>query len=231
MVPCVSQNITDIDLIWLSSLQATWIRNTLLRAVREYSKAAAQRLHMNVVFQAPSISALTDAVLRAVHDSFVTAAASGSPAEALLQLAEEYSSNLPSRPTQLHPRHGTKDFVLVTGTTGGFGCDVLEHLLRDENVAKVYAFNRAGTQAMERQRARFRAKALEEGLLSSPKFVMVEATLDMPGFGVSSDLLEEVCIPRRHFPATDWLIPCRYESLSRISCSMVGQNSSRPLPS
>ncbi|TFK82377.1 acetyl-CoA synthetase-like protein [Polyporus arcularius HHB13444] len=188
------------------SLQATWIRNTLLRAVREYSKAAAQRLHMNVVFQAPSISALTDAVLRAVHDSSVTAAASGSPAEALLQLAEEYSSNLPSRPTQLHPRHGPKDVVLVTGTTGGFGCDVLEHLLRDENVAKVYAFNRAGTQAMERQRARFRAKALEEGLLSSPKFVMVEATLDMPGFGVSSDLLEEIRRSVTHIMLNAWTV-------------------------
>ena len=50
-----------------TSLQATWIRNTILRAMREYSPAAAKRLHMSVVFQAPSISALTDAILRAMN--------------------------------------------------------------------------------------------------------------------------------------------------------------------
>ncbi|KAI0719494.1 acetyl-CoA synthetase-like protein [Cerioporus squamosus] len=188
------------------SLQATWIRNTILRAVREYSKAAAQRLHMNVVFQAPSISALSDAVLRAVHDSSVTEADSGNPDETLVRLAEEHSSNLSPRPTQLRPRQSTRDVVLITGTTGGFGCDVLEHLLRDEHVAKVYAFNRSGTQAMERQRARFRERALEEGLLSSPKFVMVDATLDVPGFGVSSDLLEEIRSSLTHIMLNAWTV-------------------------
>ncbi|KAI0719505.1 acetyl-CoA synthetase-like protein [Cerioporus squamosus] len=180
------------------SLQATWIRNTILRAVREYSKAAAQRLHMNV--------RLSDAVLRAVHDSSVTEADSGNPDETLVRLAEEYSSNLPLRPTQLHSRQSTRDVVLITGTTGGFGCDVLEHLLRDEHVAKVYAFNRSGTQAMERQRARFRERALEEGLLTSPKFVMVDATLDVPGFGVSSDLLEEIRSSLTHIMLNAWTV-------------------------
>lgn len=141
--------------------------------------------------------------MRTVHDPSDTVVAPGSSAETLIKLAEEYSSNLPQRPTQLRPRQSTKDVVLITGTTGGLGCDVLEHLLRDENVAKVYAFNRAGTQATERQRTRFRAKALDEGLLSSPKFVMVEATLDVPEFGISSDLLEEVCIPWPYLNATD----------------------------
>ena len=153
---------------------------------------------MNIVFQAPSIEALTNAVLRAVHESeFAAPGSSGSSPETLVRLAEEYSSNLPPRPAQLRQRESEKDVVLITGTTGGFGCDALEHLLRDERVAKVYAFNRAGSQAMERQRAQFRKRALKEGLLDSPKFTMVEASLDVAGFGVSPDLLEEVCRLRR----------------------------------
>ncbi|RPD67101.1 acetyl-CoA synthetase-like protein [Lentinus tigrinus ALCF2SS1-7] len=189
------------------SLQATWIRNTILRAVREYSRAAAQRLPMNVVFQAPSITTLTEAVLRAVHESSsTTPAPPGTSPDTLIQLAEESSSDLPPRPAKLHPREATKDVVLITGTTGGFGCDVLEHLLRDEQVAKVYALNRAGTQAMERQRAQFRKRALEEGLLDSPKFLMVEASLDVPGFGLSPDLLEEIRSSITHIMHNAWTV-------------------------
>ena len=82
--------------------------------------------------------------------------------------------------------------MLITGTTGGFGCDTLEHLLRDENVQTVYAFNRKGARAMERQRAQFRNRGLDETLLDSPKFRMIEAVLHEPTFGLEVDLLDEV---------------------------------------
>lgn len=175
-----------------NSLQATWIRNTILRALREHSPALATRLHMNVVYQAPTITSLTEDVLHTVHDNSTLSTASS--AEDLMRIAEQYSSDLPARPTQLLPRESDNDVVLITGTTGGFGCDVLEHLLRDERVEKVYAFNRPGSKAMERQLARFRERALDESLLFTPKFRMVEAALDIPGFGIEPKLLSEVCI-------------------------------------
>ena len=154
------------SLYLLLSLQATWIRNTILRAIRAHSPTAAQHLSMNVVFQAPTIAALTDAVLDVVHN-----ASSMGPltmtAQDLVLIAERYSANLPPRPTQLRAREsGALDVVLITGTTGGFGCDTLEHLLRDERVGKVYAFNRH----TERQHERFKERGLDETLLASPKF-------------------------------------------------------------
>ena len=82
--------------------------------------------------------------------------------------------------------------MLITGTTGGFGCDTLEHLLRDGNVTRVYAFNRKGTKALDRQRAQFITRGLDVSLLDSPKFVMVEAVLHEPGFGIEEGLLEEI---------------------------------------
>ncbi len=82
--------------------------------------------------------------------------------------------------------------MLITGTTGGFGCDTLEHLLRDENVVRVYAFNRKGTHALERQRAQFVARGLGTSLLDSPKFVMVEAALHEPDFGIEQTLRDEI---------------------------------------
>ena len=88
--------------------------------------------------------------------------------------------------------------ILITGTTRGFGCDVLEHLLRSDEVSTVYAFNRKGSQPMDRQVESFRRRGLEEGLLRSSKFVMVEAELDLVGFGLDDRLLSEVSA---HFPS------------------------------
>lgn len=85
-----------------------------------------------------------------------------------------------------------QDTILITGTTGGIGCDALEHLLKDETVAKVYAFCRKGSQALQRQRTQFIERGLDSSLLDSPKLMMVEAVLTEPGFGVAEELLQEV---------------------------------------
>ena len=182
---------TDILADIRSSLQATWIRNAILHAIRKESPTAAQRVPANVVFQAPTVMALTEAVLHAVGNASVPATRVNTPGD-LVRIAEQYAANLPSRPSSLRSRKVDKDVVLVTGTTGGFGCDVLEHLLRNDDVAKVYALNRASTRALDRQHARFRERGLDESLLSSSKFTMVEGTLDAPDFGLLPELLHEV---------------------------------------
>ena len=56
----------------------------------------------------------------------------------------------------------------------------------------VYAFNRKGTRASERQRARFRARGHDERLLDSSKFRMVEADLQLADFGIEPELRKEV---------------------------------------
>ena len=140
---------------------------------------------MDIVFKAPSIIALGDAILHGFEVPTTTVAD-------LTTLVDKYSSKLPARPVTLRHRDQSKDVVLITGTTGGFGCDVLEHLLRDDNIVTVYAFNRKGPQVMAKQRERFHARGLDVELLDSGKFVMVEAELDVPGFAVPPELLDEV---------------------------------------
>ena len=79
-----------------------YIRTTMkiLRALRDTHKDAPKRLPHNLVFAAPTMTALATAV---------------------------YGAMSADGPSQSY-----------TGTTGSFGCDTLEHLLRDETVGKVY---------------------------------------------------------------------------------------------
>ncbi|CDO73877.1 hypothetical protein BN946_scf185016.g34 [Trametes cinnabarina] len=188
------------------SLQATWIRNTIMRAVRETDAKAASRLPTNLVFKAPTIAALTEAIVHIIHEAKTVDGALHTP-ESLWKYVEKYYSNLPARPENLvdRPRSG-KDVVLITGTTGGFGCDALYHLLRDERVERVYAFNRKGTDPLERQRAQFRARGFEEDLLDTSKFKMVEAVLHERGFGIEPELLDEVRQSVTHILHNAWQV-------------------------
>ncbi|KAI0822423.1 acetyl-CoA synthetase-like protein [Trametes gibbosa] len=188
------------------SLQATWIRNTIHRAVRETDAKAATRVPANLVFQAPTISSLASAILKLIHSSGAEESHSHSPQD-LLKFVEKYSANFPARPANLVERPASaKEVVLITGTTGGFGCDALEHLLRDESVERVYAFNRKGSKALERQHAQFLARGLDESLLNTPKFRMVEAALHEPGFGVEASLLDEVRRSVTHIMHNAWTV-------------------------
>ena len=81
---------------------------------------------------------------------------------------------------------------LVTGTTGNFGCELLESLLMDDDVDIVYAVNRRGTQAFDRQKAAFQEKNIDDDLLNSPKFKLVEGDLKLPGLGVEQSVYNEV---------------------------------------
>ncbi|KAI1788607.1 acetyl-CoA synthetase-like protein [Ganoderma leucocontextum] len=191
---------SDIFRSGCDSLQATWIRNTILRALRDVSG----ELPMDFVYQAPSIAALTDVVLHAaLRDDKSQGALS---AQDLVKVAESYSADFPPRPAQLRQRGEGKDVILITGTTRGFGCDVLEHLLRSDEVSTVYAFNRKGSRPMDRQLESFRTRGLEEDLLKSVKLVMVEAELDIPGFGLDDGLLSEIRDSVTHIMHNAWKV-------------------------
>ena len=188
-----------------ASLQATWIRNTILRALRETNQDAAKRLPMNLVFQSPTIASLARETF-SILDSTQHPEAAHTP-EDLWKYVERYSANFPSRPSGLIERPAGKDAVLITGTTRGFGCDTLEHLLRDNNVARVYAFNRKGTQAPDRQRAQFVARGLDVSLLDSPKFVMVEAALHEQDFGIEDTMRDEIRTTVTHIMHNGEILP------------------------
>ncbi|KAI0764139.1 hypothetical protein BD413DRAFT_673489 [Trametes elegans] len=168
----------DISRSGGDSLQATWIRNTILRAIRDSDPSAVKRLPVNLVFKAPTISALTNIIHAVMNDVDADANVSDTPHD-LWKYVEKYSANFPSRPTDLVDR---------PHTTGGFGCDALEHL-RDDSIERVYAFNRKDSDAVARQHAQ-----------------LVEAVLHEPEFGITPELLDEVRRSVTHILHNAWKV-------------------------
>lgn len=110
----------------------------------------------------------------------------------MLRTVEKYTTSFPIRPSSLRSSKPAKDVVLLSGTTGGLGSDILSHLLHDESVALVYAYNRRSADVAERQKKAFRERGLNEADLLSGKFRPIEGEMSEPNLGLDSDLYEEV---------------------------------------
>lgn len=85
--------------------------------------------------------------------------------------------------------------VFLSGSTGGLGSHLLESLLKDSGVQKVYAYNRPsrGTvKVSERQKETFDDRGLDTSLLASDKLIFVEGDSALDHLGLEAKLYDEV---------------------------------------
>ena len=164
----------------LDSLGATRIS----QAVRPYASVSQMQLlgglswkHLEERIKEQSMG--EDSVLRRL------------PIDDVLEMMAQYSKEFaPHTGTDPLPSH---DIVLITGTTGTIGSNVLAQLVVDSKVGKVYCFNRQGSTPLDaRQRIALRDRGLDPSVVDSPKVVLLEGTISQPKLGLVDNLYEEV---------------------------------------
>jgi len=114
-----------------------------------------------------------------------------SPIDDVHEMMAQYSKEfIPHTGTDPVPSH---DIVLVTGTTGTIGSNVLAQLVVDPKVGKVYCLNRKGPIPSEtRQQIALRDRGLDPSVVDSPKVALLEGAVSHPKLGLSDDLYEEL---------------------------------------
>ena len=108
------------------------------------------------------------------------------------KMIAQYSN--PNWPT-IHgnPEPGT--VVLLTGSTGNLGSHILETLLRDPKILRIYAFNRhSPRQPLDRHIERFENNGFDKSCLTSDKLIFVEGDTSQDNLGIDPSLFNEVCI-------------------------------------
>ncbi|KAK7050236.1 acetyl-CoA synthetase-like protein [Favolaschia claudopus] len=169
------------------SLQATWIRNSLLHALRCSQRVDMKIVPSNFVYTYPTLRLLADLLTRLTSGAASTSQDITRRTEAMRAMVRKYSEGFSERQAS---EKATKDeIVLVTGTTGALGSHILAQLLCLPKVSKVYAVNRRSTSddLRKRHESSFSANGLDLNLLASPKLVLLEAELNQPKFGLSSE--------------------------------------------
>ncbi|KAL1659994.1 male sterility protein-domain-containing protein [Schizophyllum commune] len=126
--------------------------------------------------------------------------------EAVIAMAAKYSEGLPGyvgattlplyiiAPTATASPPNSSATVLLTGSTGHLGADILELLLKDERVGRIFTLDRQGKgdAPRARQRARWADKGLDEQLLESPKLVVLCGDLSSPELGLDKEMYDEM---------------------------------------
>nr|GAT45909.1 acetyl-CoA synthetase-like protein [Mycena chlorophos] len=176
------------------SLNATFLRHRIVGALRGAGPdkaGVAQQVSQNIVYTYSSIGALAKAV-ETLAAGKTDGKVSGDATKAVEDMIAKYSADF--APAASKPASGSgKAVILLTGSTGGLGSHILDILLRNNAVQRVYAFNRPGrTPITQRQEAGFTDRGLDVGELVSEKLVYVEGDSSRHDLGLSEALFEEL---------------------------------------
>lgn len=184
------------------SLQATWIRNTLLRAVRDSRRAVKSGIPLdtrsnasNFVYQYPTIRKLSAFICKFVQEGVNDVHTTEEKVSAMKEMVEKYSSGFPSAALRRDVSLREGKVVLLTGTTGGLGSNILATLVDNPSVERVYALNRGRADGL---RDRMRKTLVDRGLgeyvpaLNSGKVVLLEGDCTLEDFDLEKSLFAEV---------------------------------------
>lgn len=138
------------------------------------------------IYQNPSIDAMS-----AVLCSSPTAPRPVS----IPSMIDKYSSRITPN-TRAEPTSITCNVVLLTGSTGALGSQLLAQLIVRTDVDTIYCLNRPGTSGeglLERHQKTFRTFSIDVTLLQSPKVHLISTNLTDSSLGLAPETIHAVC--------------------------------------
>ncbi|THH03024.1 hypothetical protein EW145_g6597 [Phellinidium pouzarii] len=202
----------DLFEFGLDSLQATWIRNTLLRVLRETNPAVARKFSPTFVYDHPTIIGLANYIAAGVTGASVALPGSIQDKRRELQsLVSKYTTTFPEfRAAPTGTRVETVgDVVLLTGSTGSLGSNILAKLIQNVGIVHVYAMSRPssdGTSSKERHKKAFAREGLDMSLLDGSKVRFLSGDPSHANFVVEPDLFNEMQSSVTHIIHNAWRV-------------------------
>jgi len=178
---------------YIFSLSTTILRRRIsgaLNASKETQKAA-ELVSQNTIYNHPSINKLATFIVTLVSDPDSILAVVNKT-DAIEEMIGRYVVGLEHPIGAGSPSNGVT--VLITGTTGNLGSQILEILLKDNTISKIYALNRTAGDVRKRHADRFKDKGFSVDLLLSPKLVLLEGDITQKNAGLEKDVYQEVWI-------------------------------------
>lgn len=160
---------------------------------------AASSLAQNIIYTHSSIDALAAFIVGMVANPTDAGGPDDTDQAGMIEnMIEKYSSSLDKPITPVNLSTGnTKGAVLITGSTGNLGAEILANLLQNdlEDIEKIFVLNRPSTGAqtiLDRHKLRFEDKGFDLRLLESPKIAFIESDIAEERLGMNLALYGEV---------------------------------------
>ncbi|KAL5518378.1 hypothetical protein ACEPAH_60 [Sanghuangporus vaninii] len=128
---------------------------------------------------------------------------------ALEALLRNYSRAFPTFVQSTETSSGKLAVVLLSGSTGAFGSNILAALVARPNVRLVYAVSRpssSGLDVRERHAIGFRREGIDTALLEDKEVRLIEGDLSIIGFGMKSELFQKLKSSITHIIHNGWQV-------------------------
>ena len=184
----------------LDSLGATILCHRVVGALQaSESPSAARLVTPSTIYEHSTVAKLVSFVVGAVvnPERFESVTVT-SRADEIERMIKKYSFAEKLPPPLSTVTDKTEVVVLITGTTGNLGAQLVDVFLRDGRVKKVYTLNRpSGGEKKKDIRARHAERFVDKGLdvvlLLDERLVLLEGDASGDHLGLSSEVYEEVC--------------------------------------
>ncbi|EIW76887.1 acetyl-CoA synthetase-like protein [Coniophora puteana RWD-64-598 SS2] len=200
------------------SLSATFLRNRIVGSLKHADdpelRERSEKISQNFIFAYPTVHQLARAVCAIVKGESGEAAIDvARHVEAMEAMIKKYSVGLPGAGAKAAPNGHVAmpkgaSVVLLTGSTGALGSELLAGLLARDDVQTVYAFNRPGKgqSLLERQSAAFESRGLDSKILKSDKLVLIEGDAEQENLGLPDDIYEKIRSSVTHIIHNAWRV-------------------------
>ena len=189
-VSCVASAGDDDDffILGLNSLETIELARTLKAGLKpQYEYERLSFLTSQFVFDHPTTTSLSSAIYQALTTNQVLS--KGTDEGMLSAILAKYTNEIPSQPLDNRSSRTTNLHIVLTGSTGSLGCHLLQNLLKNPKVAKVYCLDRDSNAQAKAERV------LSTSSQDFSKAVFLKAQLGETKFGLSPQnfkLLEQV---------------------------------------
>lgn len=197
----VVQPTEDVFELGMDSLKAIFVRNSLLSSLKkdDRTKDVVGNVPQNFVFSNTTIEQMANALDLLLETGYL--------GETGQESAEEHTrmiNDMVAKYTKEFPKHEGLDgqdvdseVVVLTGSTGSLGTYLLNSLLAQPSVVKVYALNRKGSSSSEqRQQKAFAERQLNaEGLwkeIRAGRLEFHDVELNQPEFGLPDSIYKSI---------------------------------------
>ncbi|KAJ7775603.1 male sterility protein-domain-containing protein [Mycena maculata] len=166
------------------SLQATWIRNSILHASTNSQNIDLTAIPTNFVYSNPTVRMLAEMLAKLAEGGISKPQEISRRANVMEVMVKKYTHEFPQHMATTEAQKA--QVVLVTGTTGALGSHILTHLLALPDISMVYALNRPPSNLRERQSHSFEKNGIDTHLVDSSKLRLLTGDLNAPRFDLSA---------------------------------------------
>ncbi|KAL4254134.1 Adenylate-forming Reductase [Pleurotus pulmonarius] len=208
MLPDLPGPDEDIFYFACDSLQAARIERMIVQVLKSTGAYRDGSTPPGFIYNHSNARSLGQFML-GVHGQHQSKAADGGNPQ-LQQVLTHFASGITFQRFHTHPPLeediNPGKVVLVTGTTGGLGANVLHQLLQDQLVQHIYTLNRCrpGEFLREKQVQALRDNGLDPEIAKSPKITALCGDLRNPTLGLDDGVLNELRRTVTHIVHLAW---------------------------